>query len=385
MAEPTDATGSAAWRYTFCDLLTDDPIAVLPLRDADLTETIGEAGPGRARVQLDSEQARRHDVWGATTPRRTICYAQRVVRREGVEVAAPVLWHGIVWGRVRSGRDLSLVMATPESYYAHRLVRWNRTYKRWDDARMLRDVFTRAESTPSGSLGLRYTSTLAGVASDRTLLADDLRTVLETATSIATAGAGLDWRIRPGLDPVTGRFTKTLEVAPRLGRVGVPELRWQTSSRGRAPNEVIAYTYEEDGTGVANLVVGLGAGQPPEQLRSTATAAQLGIDELALGWPLLERQYSGGEELKQQGTLDRHTLGVLAAGYGAERRVTGLTVRGDLSPTLDRYSLGDEVRLDLDDPLQPDPTTVLGRVVTRRIAPGQPGRTERVAMELGGT
>lgn len=383
MTEP--ATGTASWKFTFCDLLSDDPIAVLPLRDADLTETIGEAGPGRARVQLDSEHARVHDVWNGTTPRRTICYAQRVVRRAGVEVAAPVLWHGIVWGRTRSGRDLSLIMATPESYYAHRLVRWNRTYKRWDDAKMLRHVFQTAEATPSGGLGLLYTDTLAGVTSDRTLVGDDLKTVLETASSIAKGGDGLDWRIRPGIDPATGRFTKTLEVAPRLGRVGVPELRWQTSSRGRAPNEVIAYTYEEDGTGIANLVVGLGAGQPPAQLRSTATAAQLGIAELALGWPLLERQYSGGEELKQQATLDRHTLGVLAAGYEAEHRVTGLTVRGDLSPTLDRYTLGDEVRLDLDDPLQPTATTVLGRVVTRRIAPGQPGRTERVAMELGGT
>lgn len=374
-------TGTVRWRYTFCDLLTDTPLAVLPLVDADLTEVIGGEGDGSGYVSLTAAATRAQDPWTATRPRRTICYAQRLLIVGGVQVAAPVLWHGIVWGRQRKGTQIALKMSTPESYWARRLVTGDRTFAAVDDADMLREVFRDAEAVPYGSLRLRYSTTVAGVRSDRTLVGTDLRTVLAVAQSIAAAGDGMDWRIAPGIDPATGWFFKTLEAAGRIGRRGVPELRWQTAATGRALNEAVGYGTDEDGTDVANWVIGLGAGQPPGQLRSIATAQV----ELDSGFPLLQKALSGGNELITQDALDRHTAGALTAGLETEETITGVTVRGDRPPSMDRYGLGDEVALDLNDPLHPTPTTVLARITARRILPAQPGRNETVALELGAT
>lgn len=373
------------WRYTFCDLLTNRTLAVLPLRDVDLTETIGGPGAGKGTVPLSSEAVRARDPWGATTPRRTICWAQRVHYRGGAEVAAPVLWHGIVWDADPTPTGITLDLATPESYYEKRLVPRDHRWDQTDDAVMLRDLFRMAEEEPRGRLGLLYTDTLAGVRSDRSLVYDDLKPVLEVAQSIASAGDGLDWRIRPGIDPASGAFTKTLEVAPRLGRKPVPELTWQSASPARAENEAVGYSYPIKGSGVVNTVIGLGDGQGETGLRSRATAADLGNTELEDGYPLLEAAYTGGSQLKTQDTLDRHTRGALSAALNNERRVESLTVRGDRAPSVERYGLGDEATLRINDLSQPHPVTVQGRIVARRFIPAQPGRNELVALTLGET
>lgn len=375
------AVVSVGWRYTFCDLLTDTPLAVLPLRDADLTEVIGGAGSGSGTVSLASARVRSLDPWAATTPRRTICYAQRLVTRNGVLTITAPLWHGIVWARDRTKASMSLTMATPESYYDHRLVARDRLLNA-DDAFIMRTLFQDAEAVPSGSLQLRYTDELAGVVSERTLATSDLKTVLSVAKSIATAGDGLDWRIIPGLDSA-GRFTKTLTISPRLGRVGLAELTWQSKGAGRASNEVLGYTMTEDGTAVANLMVGLGDGQGTSQLRSVVRASDIGNTELADGYPLLESSLnSSTSDLKTQSVLDRHTRGALAGGLATELQITGVTVSGTRAPAVDRYALGDEIRLRLNDPALRAPATIASRLVARRIQPGQPGRTEKVAMTL---
>ena len=385
MTAPTMPTPlSVRWRYTFCDLLTSQPIARLPMVDVDLTEVIGGAGSGSGKIPVGSEKVRALNPWAATQQRRTICYAQRVVYRGGVAVAAPVLWHGIVWGRSRSGTHLSLKMSTPESYYAKRQVP-DRTWTQVDDATMLRQVFETAESEPAGHLSLDYAITAAGVLSDRTVARSDRKSVLEVAQSIASAGDGMDWRIRPGVHPTTGAFTRTLEVAPRMGRTNLPELTWQTSSPGRAQNEALGYTLEEDGTNVPNRIHGLGDGQGENQLYVVVNAADVGNDELAAGYPLLEDTLPGGSSYKTTATLERHARGRMIAAHQTEARITGLTVRGDRAPTVDRYTLGDELTLQLRDVLHQAPMTARGRLVARRFLPGQRKRNETVAMTLGAT
>lgn len=376
---------SVRWRYTFCDLLTRTPLAVLPLLDADLTEVIGGAGDGTARVPLASERIRRRDPWSATQQRRTICYAQRLLLRGGRVVASPPLWHGIVWGRTRSGTSLDLKMSTPESYYARRIFGTDKRWTQTDDAAMLAELFQLAETEPAGHLSLAYATTPAGVLSDREVLRADRKRFLEVAQSIASAGDGLDWRLAPGVDPGTGAFTTTLEVAPRLGRTGLEELTWQTDSPGRAQNEVIGYQLEEDGTSVPNRYHALGDGQGESQLYAVVNAADLGNTELADGYPLLEDTLPGGTSYKTVATLERHARGKMLAAQQHEARITGLTVRGDRAPTVDRYTLGDELTLRLADPLHRSPVTARGRLVARRLLPNQPGRTEKVAMTLGAT
>jgi hypothetical protein len=370
----------ARWRYTFHDLLTRQPLARLPLRDADLQEAIGQPSAGSGVVSLASDEVRARDPWSATTPRRTVCVAQRVILAGQREVAAPALWAGIVWKRARSGNALALTMATVESYWARRLAARNRTFSRTDDASIQRTVIADAQAVAYGNIGLALPAVTVGTRSDRTVAVADLKTVLELAQSIATNGAGFEWRIEPGV-AADGRYTITLRQARTLGRPNVPGLRWVSAPDGRPGNELLGYELVEDGTDVPNRVVGLGGGQGADQLRSTQTAAV----DTATGFPLLESALnSSTQDLLTQAALNRHTADALAALRADETQVSALTVRGDRGATVDTYGLGDTVTLELNDASQQHPPRILsGRIMARRILPMQPGRNETVAMTLG--
>lgn len=366
------------WRYTFCDLLTRRPLARLPLVDADLAEIIGGPAAGGGKVPISNPKIRDRDPWAATTPRRTLCFAQRVVYVEDRKIAEPALWAGIVWKRVRSGAHLALTMATVESYWRMRLIAGDRTFSQDDDGEILRTLLADAEAVPNGGLGIDLGTDLVGTRSDRTVVAADLKTVMETATSVATAGGGMDWRIVPGYTRETG-FTLSLRMADRFGRTDPTNRTWISRPDGRPGNELIGYEMTEDGTAVPNRVIGLGAGQGPDQMRSVATATEDGD-----GWPLLESSLgSATQDLITQAALDRHTAAELAKTRARERQITGMTVRGDRGATVDTYGLGDAVGLKLRDLLHQEPYTHVGRIVGRRIVPNQPGRNETVAMTLG--
>lgn len=365
------------------DLLTREPLARLPLVDAELSEAIEGPADGTGSIPLTPEVVRDQDPWNATRQRRTLCFAQRVLTAGDREVAAPALWAGIVWKRVRSGRALALTMSTVESYWAMRLVPRDRTFTNADDAAIQRQLLADAEAVPSGALGVTLGTRTVGTRSDRTVLAADLKTVLETAQSVATA-APMEWRVVPGWNPDTGAFTLTLAQARTLGRDARDELVWVSRPGQRATNEVVGYEVTEDGANVPNRVVGLGA--TPEnapQLRSVATSAQLGPDELAAGYPLLESSLgSATGDLETQSYLDRHTRAELARMRAAETQITSLTVRGDRGWTTERYGLGDVLTLRLADPRFRVPVELPGRIVARTLRPAQPGRIEQVAMTL---
>lgn len=372
-----------SWRYTFCDLLTRIPLARLPLVDAELGETLNGPADGSGTIPLTPQVIRDADPWTATQQRRTLCFAQRVLTAGDLEVAAPALWAGIVWKRERSDRSLKLSMSTVESYWARRLVHGDQTFGAVDDATIQRALLTAAEAQSSGGLGIAMGTNAVGTISDRTVLEADLKTVLEIMQSVAKA-APMEWRIVPGVNAGTGAFTLTLVQDRRLGADLSDRVVWVSSPGTRQANEVMGYSYVEDGANVPNSVTGLG-GTPPgqAQLRSTVTSAALGPDELALGWPLLESALgSATDEIRKQPTLDRHTRQELAVMRANEVQVTGLTVRGDRGWTTERYGVGDTIGLRFSDELHPSPVETVGRITARTIRPAQPGRSESVAMTL---
>jgi hypothetical protein len=373
------------WRYTFCDLLTRTPLARLPVLDAELGETIGGPANGSGRVPLVAPEVRAADPWGATQQRRTLMVAQRVLTVGDRETASPVLWAGIVWKRERANRSLQLTLATVESYWGRRITPADRTFAAADDALIQRTILADAEATPYGGLGVTLGAASVGTVSDRTVIAADLKYVLETMQSVATA-APFEWRITPGIDLTTGAFTLTLTQARLLGGAPTGALAWVSQPGQRATNEVLGYSLAEDGANVPNSVTGLGGapgGGAP--LRSVVTSADLGRDELLDGYPLLESTLgSSTTDLLTQNSLDRHTRQELAAMRDGEVQITGLTVRGDLGWTTERYGLGDTVTLRLADDLHPYPLELSGRIAARTIRPAQPGRAESVAMTLVG-
>jgi hypothetical protein len=380
----TEPRVEVAWRYTFCDLLTRAPLAILPVVDADLTEVIGGVGEGSGKIPLTAPGVLTGPVspWRATRAGRTMCFAQRVVTVDYRVVAQPCLWAGIVWNAKPAGRALALSMATVESYWDWRLVAQSRTFAQVDDAAIQRTLIAEddAEAVASGSLGIILGTSTVGTLSDRTVSAGDLDTVLEAVQSVAAGGGGFEWCIVPGVD-AAGGFTLTLQQAPRLGRADPGAREWVAAPTGRPGNELLGH--EEETAAVPNRLVGVGAGSGPDQLRSVVDASELGDDELADGWPLLERKVSGGgSDLITQEALDYHTLSQLDATRRNRSRITSMTVRGDRGSTVDTYGRGDAVTLNLLDPYRETPGRVAARILSRRILPPQPGRNELVTMDL---
>jgi hypothetical protein len=378
------------WRYTFCDLATRRPLQQLPLVGADLQEVIGGPASGSGSIPLLDDEVRASDPWTATERRRTICFAQRVEVVDGREVRRPALWAGIVWKRVRSGTDLKLTMATPESYLGMRKVVRDYTFTGEDDAAIQRAILADALAVPAGSMGgLTLGDATVGSTSDLTLRLAEDRTVLAAVTAVADA-APLEWRIVPGYDELTGRFTLTLVQATRLGSSSTRALVWTSDPGSQQANEVLGYEVTEDGTGVPNFLLGVAEAEPAVEggpatiLRSVQTSG-----EVDAGWPLLEAT-AGADPVEPvtQARLDRATRAELDAIRREEVALTGMTVRGDRGPDLTSYGLGDVLTLRARDRLWPDLPPgryheVSGRLLGRRIQPGETGRTETVTMTLG--
>jgi hypothetical protein len=378
-------------------------LGALPLRDAKLSEVLSGASDGSGVLPLDDRAVRRQDPFRATIPRRSCCWAERIVLDEADRVVSSSYpWAGIVLGRERSrsGRSLALSMVTWPGYFQRRLV-LDQTHIQRDKFAIFRDLVTDAclyphwlnEQYPAPLpdpvplLSTAYEPlNLSGVLADRTYLAADLRTVLEELRSLAASGDGFDWRMYPWRRE-TGLFAVGLDLGyPRLGRVAPPDLVWSDDEDDPAAGDLLDYTISENGAGVDNYLVALGEGQGPTQLRSTVTAAYVGRDEFAYGYPLWESSVRGGtQQIRTQETLDEQTRGAMLAGLLSETTLTGVRVRGDLTPTLDRWSVGDDGTFRIGSTTTGEPTTIVGQIVARTIEPPEQGRPERVTLDVQGT
>jgi len=409
------------YRYHFTDFVSGTPLATLPLQDASLSEVLSGASDGSGVVSLTDPAVRRHDPFRATVPRRTICWAERIVLDpQNRVVSSTYPWAGVVMRRERSrsSRSLALSMVTIPGYFARRIVR-NQTHVGVDKFSIFRAILddaiawpyiltssrpTPGELDPPAPLdGMPYLAPgrydfadygvglpLSGVTADRTYLESDLRTALEEFRSLAGSGDGFDWRMYPvrvGDAPgVTGRFRMELALGyPRLGRIAPGDLVWSDDENDADAGQLLDYKITEDGAGVNNRLIALGEGSGPTQLRTEVWAGSVGRDEWGYGYPLWEASVRGStSELRTQAYLDASARGAMIAGLASEVTLSGVTVRGDLMPTLDRWNVGDDGTFRIGAATTGTPTTIVGQIVARTIEPAQPGRPERVTLDLQG-
>lgn len=398
MTAPPSA--SPVWRYHFTDMRRGIYLAALPLVGAAFTDVLGGGGGGEGVVPLASPQVRSRDPWAATTPRRTVCWAERLTLdpSTGRAVDSHMMWAGPVLTRKRSrsGRSLSLGMISWAGYWARRLIRLNGTFTQQDRFTIARWLFQQAQygdgvattwwGTISALAGIDA-GNLSGQLMDRAYLASDLKPVLEAVTQLAGAGDGFDWQFRPARNPsaVGGQqFTATLDLGyPRLGRVAPPDLVWSSKRNRSRAGYLLDYEVLEDGSAVDNHMVGMGSGSGPTQLRADVTAAMVGRDEDAYGYPLWESSIgSSTNDLKTQAAVDAHARGAMFAGLASEYLISNATVRGDLAPVVTSYAPGDDVTLNIADPYSPGQVDVTAKLLGRRITPAENGRTEKVVMTL---
>jgi hypothetical protein len=400
----------ARYRYYFTDFRLGRLIAVLPLLDVSLSDVLRGAAAGSAKVPLSSPRVLAQDPFGATVPARTCMWAERQEYdpASGVIARRDVMWGGVVMARSRqrAARTMTLGLVTWPSYLSNRLV-GDHAYTQADKGLILADLLAEAATQPGvptqppglypalppALTPLATAGTPIGVLADRTYLASDLKTTLDTVKELGASGNGFDWRFTPYRDPTVPTVGESFKVRcdvgyPRLGRTAPPDLRWssdRSDSRSRW-GWVEDYTITEDRSAVYNRVTALGDGTGPTQLRSSKTGSDVGVDENGSGYPLYETSLmSSTQDDRTQDTVDSKALGALRAGFASAVKVTGIKVRGDLAPQVYRYQIGDDITLAVDESINGRPATIFGQLVGRTLEPPQQGRTETVTMDVQGT
>jgi hypothetical protein len=347
------------YTYEVADLRTGVRFGDLPLTGVRYGKRLNDSGTLTGQFQIESRNAEKRQVEDAydwTTPAKRSLTVYRDER--------PV-WGGIIWtsnynsaqGTVTVGAGdywsyfdhryvLPVLALTPRpgandkapsiDYVATRLT----TYTGVDQNLIARNLVTLAQSHTGGSLGIVMDSSLSAVTRDRVYEGHQLIAVGEALRELTAVLGGPDLLFDVvGVD-AQGRPIRTL-------LQGDPYLGTQSSTHTfEYGANLVHYTWPRDGTSMATRQFANGDGTAEGALiaaseNTTAYTSDGG------GWPLLEgeQQYSG--VLLEQ-TLQDHADGQ----QGARRRPVVLpkfTVRGDMSPTVGEWQLGDDARATIED------------------------------------
>lgn len=377
----------------FTDLLTGTHLGRLPMTGVKHSIVLGgQAGALTGRINVADPRIRALDPWAVAVPRRSAVWLRRIERypagtlpdRETID------WGGIVWdlSPIAGQGKLELKAATPESYFVKRFIDVDRAYTATEQTEIHADLITYFQTyRPNADIRVAATPIDTGVYRDRTYLGRDLKQLAETAQQLGAVEDGFDWWIRPYRDPATGGFGWAVEYGyPRLGRradgpEGPLRLRHLTGGGG---NLVAAPTVLRQGTVVHNEAIGLGATEGDEQLRVVVPAADLGRDELARGFPLLQVVHSD-TNVSEEATLRDNTAAALREGWASEVLLTKVTLQGTRRPTRADIGLGDDTVLTTDDATWPRPVTLTGRVWAIETTCATGDSSETVDLTLAGS
>lgn len=363
------------WTYTFCDMRTNRELARLPLTGVRYTRGLGSVGRLDARLSLSSPKVRDLDPWTATEKRRTAVY---------VEYGDRTVWGGPVTYRDRSSdsEGLSLTAVTWEGWL-HRqylltdLVISNKSV--WECAQQL---VARAQVTTDVGLTVDTTPTNgAGFTRSRVHLAREVKPILELIEQLGREGdVPIEFYVDCYRDPSDGKFRRVLRVGePRVGRV-------YEDSRitfGYPQGGLTKWKLLEDGTAGSNLDLLLGSGSGALQPFSIIRDSDIGVDEIASGYPTwsTDRRYSDTDNnayIWQRGATD------MATGLNSEYVLTGLEVRPEAY--LGQVQPGDDVAAEISHVTMrewPAAVTHVTRVLGESVTVGHGGDPDHVSLTVG--
>lgn len=375
----------ATYTYRFHDLITNQAFAELPLSGVTITRAINAIGSLDATLAI--ADARVRNPLAFTEPVRTALY----VDRDGI-----LVWGGIVWARDYDSDSRSLHIGAAElfSYFA---TRYNRISISFGPVPIARTFVAR------GMVEAAQDTLIYGAGADigvTTLLADDTgagTTLLASYSQFANDRVdkivsdlggvidGFDWAIEVGYDGA-GDPTKTFRAyAPHQGvPAATSALIWEYGPDTRA--NIVRYTWPEDGSRMANGIIGTGAGEGSFSTRTYATDTEL----IAGGFPLVEGTFTAND------VNDLTTLEAMVAAQLEQRArpvvLPKVTVFADQDPAFGTWGIGDEALIRIADIDRFPPTTadtpgleVYRRVVGWRLPVPDSGGPELVELTLGET
>jgi hypothetical protein len=329
----------AAYRYLLCDLLTDQPLADLPLSGVKFDRRISRRGSLQGGFLAPTSKL-------VEVGRLAKAYAGRSalwVYRDGA-----LWWGGIPWTvnakqGPRGAVAVSVTAATFDSYAHRRDLYVDKTYTAADQGVIIPDLWRTIQTDPRGDIGMVSTDQPTGVLRDRTYLATEHAKVGKLIEDLGDVIDGPEHTVDVFVD-TDGSRVKSLRVGQRLGST-VPRIVFQRAVRGGG--RVVEWEDTSDATAGGTTFQTRGdapTGNVGEDTQPLVSDRAYRLDLLADGWPLLD------ETADYPGVIDLATLNGYAEAMsdqqGGSMPTQGYTVQvGNTGWNPNR--LGDLVRLKL--------------------------------------
>ncbi|CAL9607764.1 hypothetical protein SUDANB95_05525 [Actinosynnema sp. ALI-1.44] len=368
------------WTYTVHDLLTNVQLTELPLTGVGYSLVLNDAGEmsGSFRVDPRSSPKRRvRDPYDATMPCRRAVYAWR----DGVPQ-----WGGIIWTR-RYDSDTGVVeiqCADWWSYFDHRKVlpllsfpisvefeiaELVASQSNVDQNAIARYLVTLAQSHTQGNIGIVADTTTSGITRTRNWYGFELQDTGEALRQLSRVlnGPDIHFGVSPSLD-ANGRPVRTMRTGdPMLGQQGSAWV-WEYGAN------VTRYTWPSDGSRYRKRVFAVGKGIE-QGIPIAATQ-----DDTRPAWPLIEGEY-GYSSVSEPSTLQAHADSDQIAARLPVVLPT-LTVRGDRSPRIGEWSVGDDGRVIIGDDFMPHTIETSMRIVRADVTPAGDDADESVTFVM---
>ncbi|MET7759029.1 hypothetical protein ABZT27_30640 [Streptomyces sp. NPDC005389] len=367
------------YRAIFCDLLTDQTLDILPLRDVSFDDYIGKAGSLSGTVPIPDKAIA--DRVKKVREGRTAVYLER---------GGDLWWGGIVWTSTlqSSGRGvltLGVQAATFDSYAGRRRIRTDITYDTPTDqleiARRLwreLDVQTYPDA-PAGQeprrLGITFGNEIPKFQKTASWRKGDETVYLEALDQLAATEDGFEHQILVYRDPATGQRIRQLRIGEPKIVTGATDLVFDR------PGVILSYSFPYDATRGGTTAVARGAStnsNAAAESRPLFSGTQYASDLLVDGWPLIDLS-SDHNEISDQLALDSVATTELAQARGAVV-IPSISIHlgGIVPPAL----LGRVARIRITDEWYSQGLDARYRIVGVKITPPERGRPDTAELYL---
>lgn len=356
------------YSYVVHDLLTNNPLGELPLSGVEFSQRLNDSGSLRGSFQVQPRTFSQRvvkDPYDLTMPARRCIYAYRDER--------PV-WGGIIWTRKydSSSRSVQIGCGDWWSYFDHRKVlpllsfpvnpqfdvaELAVTYTGVEQNQLARNLVTLAQSHTGGNLGIVADTSASLINKDRTYRGYELSSVGDMLRQLSGVLDGPDMIFDTGGPDTTGRPIRQFRQGePYLGQQGSPWV-WEFGSNLKS------YTWPSDGSRFVTRQFSTGEGS----VEGTIIAVSEDTSRYAMGYPLVEAE-SSYTTVSDSAVLQQHAD---ADQYSARLPVVlpELTVRGDMSPLIGEWGIGDDATVQIEDDFAPTGINTTLRIVGASITP----------------
>ncbi|MFE9039680.1 hypothetical protein ACFYOG_02090 [Streptomyces sp. NPDC007818] len=358
------------YRAIFCDLVTDQTLDILPLRDVSFEDYIGRAGSLSGTVPIpDRTMAERaHKI----KPGRTTVYLER---------GGFLWWGGIVWTTNLQGSDrgvvtLSIQAATFDSYAARRRIRTDELkFNQVEQFEIVRRIWREL----GAGLGVSAIEPGDDVPSEPVPRTASWRhgdeTVYQEALDQLGAYAdGVEYQILVYRDPGDGRRVRRL-------RLGSPRIRTgATDMVLDRPGTILSYSFPDDATrgGTTSLARGASSNANAAAESRPTLSAPIAAEGLPDLWPPLDLS-TDYNDISDPATLDALARAVLKEAQGSVV-IPELSIR--LSDVVPSTLLGRTARVRITDEWHPRGLDTRYRIVGVKVRPAERGRPDTAELAL---